>query len=148
LNVAPEPLHAPPKSSVHIPESGEHEAEELKKQTKQAGKEVKKTAEQAGEEAKKTGKQAGEEVKKTAEQAEKKGKEFASQAEKKGKELASEAEKKGKEFSKKAKVCISLDRSCDVTDWCRRNSRRSSLSSVHTGRRQRTLSSDPVLLVV
>jgi hypothetical protein len=126
LNVAPEPLHAPPKASVHIPESGEHEAEELKKQTKQAGKEVKKTAEQA----------------------EKKGKEFASQAEKKGKELASEAEKKGKEFSKKAKVCLSLDRSCDVTDECRRNSRRSSLSSVHTGRRQRTLSSDPVLLVV
>jgi len=110
LNVAPEPLHAPPKSSVHIPESGEHEAEELKKQTKQAGKEVKKTAEQAGEEAKKTGKQAGQEVKKTAEQAEKKGKEFASQAEKKGKELADEAEKKGKEFSKKAKVCLSLDR--------------------------------------
>jgi len=81
LNVAPEPLKAPPKSSVHIPESGEHEAEELKKQGKQAGKEVKKTAEQA----------------------EKKGKEYASQAEKKGKELANEAEKKGKEFSKKAK---------------------------------------------
>jgi len=92
LNVAPEPLPAPTKASVHIPESGEHEAEELKKQTKQAGEEVKKTGEQAGKE-----------VKKTAEQAEKKGQEFASQAEKKGKELANEAEKKGKEFSKKAK---------------------------------------------
>ena len=137
LNVAPEPLPAPTKASVHIPESGEHEAEELKKQTKQAGKEVKKTGEQAGKE-----------VKKTAEQAEKKGQEFVSQAEKKGKELANEAEKKGKEFSKKAKVCLSLAWSCDVTDCRRRRSRRSSLNLVHTGRKQRTLSSDPVLLVV
>jgi RNase P subunit RPR2 len=147
LNVAPEPLHAPPKASVHIPDSGEHEAEELKKQTKQAGKEVKKTAEQAGEQAKKTGEQAGKEVKKTAEQAEKKGKEFASQAEKKGKELANEAEKKGKEFSKKAKVRLLLDWSRDVTDECRRRSRRSSLSLVHTGRKQRTSFSDLVLWV-
>jgi hypothetical protein len=80
LNVAPEPLKAPPRASVHLP--GEEEKEEVKAKGKQAEKEVK----QKGKEAEKEIKKKGEQV------------------EKKGKELADQAEKKGKEYAKKAKV--------------------------------------------
>ena len=67
LNVAPEPLQAPPKASVHLPN------EEDKEEVKQKGKEAEK------------------EIKKKGEQVEKKGKELADQAEKKGKEYAKKA---------------------------------------------------------
>jgi len=80
LNVAPEPLQAPPKASVHLP--NEEDKEEVKAKGKQAEKEVK----QKGKEAEKEIKKKGEQV------------------EKKGKELADQAEKKGKEYAKKAKV--------------------------------------------
>ena len=109
MNVAPEPLHAPPKGSVQLPEA------------KEVKKDVKDTAKKAGKE-----------------------------AEKKGKEI----EKKGKQYADKAKVCTGINRLLRGTfaepglTLSRRSYTRPSLNSPHTGKRQKTLSSDLVLSVV
>lgn len=88
LHVAPEPLKAPPKKSVHLP--GEDEAEKTKEDVKDGAKQVKGEAKQQGKELK--------------DEAEKKGKQLKAEAEKKGEQLKKEA----KDVAKKAKVGVPL----------------------------------------
>jgi hypothetical protein len=54
LNVAPEPLPAPPKGSVHLP--GEEDAEEIKEDVKGEAKHVKNEAKKKGEQIEKKSK--------------------------------------------------------------------------------------------
>lgn len=104
---APKPTDAPPKSEIHIPQSGEEweaKAKSAEKKTKEAAGDVEKQAKQTGAKVEKKAEEVGAKAEKKAEQFGAAAKETAKDVEKKAKETGRDLEKKGQELKKKAQV--------------------------------------------
>lgn len=107
--VAPQPTDAPPKSEIHIPQSGaewEAKAKSAEKKTKETANEVEKNAKETGAKVEKKAEELGDKAEKKAEEFGAQAKETGKDLEKKAKAAGRDLEKKGNELKKKAQVGV------------------------------------------